>query len=121
MFDGYSGDGCFGAALMRQPELVAQMCKAIFDGMGVPATVKCRLGIDDWNADYNRLAAYIHHVHVHGGCSHFIIHARAAILTRKLSPDQNRNIPPLMYDYVHRLINDFPGLCMMYFLTTSMR
>ena len=47
-----------------------------------------------------------------GGVNHVIVHARKAILGKKFSPEDNRRIPPLNYDYVYRLVKDFPGLCM---------
>ena len=43
------------------------------------------------------------------GCRTFIVHARNAVL-KGLSPKENREIPPLKYDYVHRLKRDFPQL-----------
>jgi hypothetical protein len=78
-------------------------------------------GIDDWNNNYDMLADYVNTIHsavdkhVTLGSSpnsrmHFVVHSRHAVLTRKLSPDQNRKIPPLMYDYAYRLVKDFPGL-----------
>jgi tRNA-dihydrouridine synthase A len=39
----------------------------------------------------------------------FVVHARKAILAG-LSPKQNRSIPPLNYDYVYRLKQEFPDL-----------
>jgi hypothetical protein len=42
-----AGHGCFGAALMRTPQVVGEMCTAIYDGMGIVPSVKCRLGIGE--------------------------------------------------------------------------
>ena len=39
--------GRFGACLMREPELVAECMAAIGAAVSVPATVKCRIGVDD--------------------------------------------------------------------------
>jgi tRNA-dihydrouridine synthase A len=45
----------------------------------------------------------------HGGAEVFIVHARKAWL-QGLSPKQNREIPPLNYDWVYQLKRDFPAL-----------
>ncbi len=99
--------GCFGAALMQKPRLVADMAHAMSSVTNVPTTVKCRLGINN-EESYESLANFINIVYQHGGVNHFIVHARNAILDKKFSPDQNRCIPPLKYDYVYRLCRDFP-------------
>lgn len=102
-----SGHG-FGASLMLERELVASMCKAVAHASGgVPITVKCRLGVDDMDS-YEFLREFIHTVGQDGLVSHFIVHARKAILNQKFSPKQNRNIPPLNYERVYQLVNDFP-------------
>ncbi|CAM9644416.1 unnamed protein product, partial [Choristocarpus tenellus] len=105
-----AGKGCFGAALMREPGLVSDLCNAMQEGSGgeVPVTVKCRIGVDN-DDSYEQLAAFIDEVHRKAGTEHFIIHARKAIL-KGLSPDQNRKIPPLKYNYVYRLVEDFPSI-----------
>ncbi len=73
----------------------------------VPVTVKTRIGIDDCD-DYGFLATFVETV-AGGGCEHFIVHARKAVLAG-LSPKQNRSIPPLRYEFVYRLKRDFPDL-----------
>ena len=103
-----AGKGCFGAALMREPALVAEACSRIAEHATVPVTVKCRLGVDD-DDSYESLHAFVKTVSEQGGVRHFIVHARNAILGG-LSPAQNRSIPPLRYHFVHRLMRDFPGL-----------
>ena len=99
--------GNFGACLMAQPELVADSVSAMMAKVSIPITVKCRIGIDDME-DYQSLEHFIHIV-AQGGCDTFIVHARKAWL-KGLSPKQNREIPPLNYDYVYRLKSENPEL-----------
>ena len=99
--------GSFGAALMRKPELVARRVRAMADAVGVPVTVKCRLGVDDYDSD-NLLAAFVGSV-AEAGCERFYVHARKAILAG-LSPAQNRDVPPLQPQRVYKLKSDFPDL-----------
>ncbi|QID19403.1 tRNA dihydrouridine(20/20a) synthase DusA [Nitrogeniibacter mangrovi] len=100
--------GAFGACLMAEPVLVADCLKAMQDVVDVPVTVKHRIGIDRVE-DYAFLADFVDQVHRRSGCTVFIVHARNAIL-KGLSPKENREIPPLRYDYVHRLKQAFPDL-----------
>jgi tRNA-dihydrouridine synthase A len=104
-----SGAGCFGAILMSKPNLVAQCTSSIAQKTGIQASVKCRIGIDDSDS-YEYLSNFIDIVSREGEVSHFIIHARKAILGAKFTPEQNRKIPPLKYDYVYKLVKDFPHL-----------
>jgi tRNA-dihydrouridine synthase A len=99
--------GCFGAALMLEPERVAECVAAMQAAVRVPVTVKTRLGVDDHDS-YEFLHAFVSRV-ASTGCSVFILHARKAWLSG-LSPKENREIPPLDYPRVHRLKRDFPGL-----------
>ncbi|GMR00942.1 MAG: tRNA dihydrouridine(20/20a) synthase DusA [Gammaproteobacteria bacterium] len=99
--------GNFGACLMAQPELVADSVFAMKSKVAIPVTVKCRIGIDDMES-YQSLEHFINVV-AEGGCDTFIVHARKAWL-KGLSPKQNREIPPLKYDYVYRLKSEKPGL-----------
>lgn len=107
--DRVAGEGCFGAALMRRPDLVAELALAIGGATSVPATVKCRIGVDD-DESYELLANYVRIISERGFVRHFVIHARKAVLGGKFSPADNRKIPPLKYDYVYRLVRDFPQL-----------
>lgn len=100
-------NGRFGACLMAEPEVVAQCVKAMQDKVSIPVTVKCRIGIDDMD-DYKDLTQFIKTVS-DGGCDTFIVHARKAWL-QGLSPKENREIPPLMYDRVYHLKEEFPDL-----------
>ncbi len=99
--------GHFGACLMATPQLVADCVAAMRAAVRIPVTVKCRIGIDDQDEDAD-LQKFIEVVSA-SGCTHFIIHARKAWL-QGLSPKENREIPPLNYDRVHRLKATQPGL-----------
>jgi tRNA-dihydrouridine synthase A len=100
-------NGSFGACLMLKPSLVADCVRSMKDAVAVPVTVKCRIGIDDRD-DYGFFAEFADAM-VGAGVDALIVHARAAILGG-LSPKENREIPPLKYDYVHRLRRDHPHL-----------
>lgn len=99
--------GRFGACLMAEPGIVAASVAAMREAVGIPVTVKCRLGIDDHD-DYGFLRDFVDRV-VAAGCRTVIVHARKAIL-QGLSPKENRDIPPLHYDRVYRLKQDLPEL-----------
>lgn len=99
--------GNFGASLMLEPDLTARLVAAMREAVAVPVTVKCRIGVDDQDAekDFN---TFIDKVAV-AGCEHFIVHARKAWL-KGLSPKDNRDVPPLDYDRVYRLKKRRPDL-----------
>ncbi|MBK1682067.1 tRNA dihydrouridine(20/20a) synthase DusA [Rhodoferax fermentans] len=99
--------GAFGACLMAEPQLVAYCVKAMVDVVDVPVTVKHRIGIDQVES-YDFVCDFIGAVS-QAGCSTFIVHARNAWL-KGLSPKDNRDIPPLRYDWAYRLKRDFPQL-----------
>ena len=99
--------GAFGACLMAEPELVADCLKAMQDATPLPVTVKHRIGIGRIE-DYEFMRRFVDPV-ARAGCNVFIVHARNAIL-HGLSPKQNREIPPLRYDFVRRLKHDHPEL-----------
>jgi len=99
--------GSFGACLMAEPNLVAECVAAMQSRVAIPVTVKCRTGIDDME-DYSSLDQFVSRI-AETGCKTFIIHARNAWL-QGLSPKQNREIPPLKYDYVYRLKREHPQL-----------
>ncbi len=100
--------GAFGACLMREPALVADCVKAMVDAVAVPVTVKHRIGVDKVE-NYDFVRDFVGQV-ADAGCRVFIVHARNAWL-KGLSPKQNREVPPLRYDIVARLKQDFPTLC----------
>ena len=99
--------GAFGACLMAEPALVAGCVSAIKEKTSLPVTVKHRIGIDKVE-DYAFVRDFVGTV-AQAGCRTFIVHARNAVL-KGLSPKENREIPPLKYDYVYRLKRDFPHL-----------
>jgi len=99
--------GAFGACLMAEPALVARCVRAIQEAVPLPVTVKHRIGIDALE-DYAFVRDFVGAVS-QAGCRTFIVHARNAVL-KGLSPKENREIPPLKYDYVYRLKRDFPRL-----------
>ena len=99
--------GRFGACLMAEPGLVADCMRAMSGATALPVTVKTRTGIDELDG-YEHLRRFVSTVS-ESGCRTFIIHARKAWL-QGLSPRQNRSLPPLQYDRVYRLKQDFPHL-----------
>src|ERR1700730_5366088 len=99
--------GAFGACLMNEPQLVADCVKAMRDAVSVPVTVKHRIGVDAVE-EYGFVRDFVGTI-ADAGCNVFVVHARNAIL-KGLSPKQNREIPPLRYDYAYQLKRDFPDL-----------
>ncbi|TAK87267.1 MAG: tRNA dihydrouridine(20/20a) synthase DusA [Betaproteobacteria bacterium] len=99
--------GAFGACLMAEPSLVAECVRAMREASGLEVTVKHRIGIDSIEA-YDFVRDFVAVVS-RAGCRTFIVHARNAIL-KGLSPKENREVPPLKYDYVYRLKQDFPQI-----------
>jgi tRNA-dihydrouridine synthase A len=99
--------GRFGACLMAEPELVADLIAAMGASAKVPVTVKCRIGIDDQDVEKS-LDRFIDAV-AQGGCRIFILHARKAWL-EGLSPKENRDVPPIDYDRVYRMKARRPDL-----------
>lgn len=99
--------GTFGAILMTQPDLVAQCVAAMIEASSVEVTVKCRIGVDDQDPEVV-LPDFLTRVS-DAGVQRFTIHARKAWL-QGLSPKENRDIPPLDYDLVHRMKAQFPHL-----------
>ena len=102
--------GRFGACLMAEPALVRDCIAAMRAAVDVPVTVKSRIGIDD-REDYGFLRDFVGTV-AETGCNVFIVHARTAILAG-LSPKENREVPPLRYEHVYRLKQEFPALSIM--------
>jgi tRNA-dihydrouridine synthase A len=98
--------GSFGACLMKTPEIVAESVAKICES-GMRVSVKHRIGVDEME-DYDNLHNFVNIVK-NAGCNNFIIHARKAWL-KGLSPKENRTIPPLNYDFVYQIKQDFPEL-----------
>ncbi len=99
--------GRFGACLMREPELVADCMAAIREAVSVPATVKCRIGVDDQEPEVALFALV--DACAGAGVEVFVVHARKAWL-QGLSPKENRDVPPLDYGLVRRLKRERPQL-----------
>jgi tRNA-dihydrouridine synthase A len=99
--------GRFGACLMREPQLVADCMAAIKGAVSVPATVKCRIGVDDQDPQVALFETVDACAAV--GINVFIVHARKAWL-QGLSPKENRDVPPLDYALVRRLKRERPHL-----------
>jgi len=100
-------NGCFGAAMMATPKLVANCVSSMQDAVSIPVTVKHRIGLSG-NASFSALQNFVDAV-ASVGCRTFIVHARVAVLTG-LSPKKNREIPQLRYDWVYRLKQVYPDL-----------
>jgi tRNA-dihydrouridine synthase A len=99
--------GSYGACLMAEPALVADCVAAMRDAVALPVTVKHRIGLDGVQ-DYGFVRDFVGTVAA-AGCEVFIVHARNAVL-KGLSPKENREVPPLNYDFAHQLKRDFPAL-----------
>jgi tRNA-dihydrouridine synthase A len=100
-------DGRFGACLMREPALVGACVAAMKGAVGIPVTVKCRIGVDDQDpeAALDALTLAVREA----GVDALVVHARKAWL-QGLSPKENRDIPPLDYSRIHRLKRAHPDL-----------
>ena len=124
-----SGKKCFGAALMRDATHVTKLVRAMHDGVHgeLPITLKCRIGLYDndinntpfireaYDAksneeEYQKLRNFVETIANDGIVTNFQIHARIAVLGGSFSPADNRRVPPLKYEYVHRLAREFPEL-----------
>ncbi|MDO9622071.1 MAG: tRNA dihydrouridine(20/20a) synthase DusA [Moraxellaceae bacterium] len=99
--------GRIGACLMAEPALVGEALAAMQAAVDIPVTVKHRIGIDGLE-HYDDMLNFVDTV-AGFGCSHFIVHARIAILAG-LSPKENRDVPPLRYSDVYRLKAERPQL-----------
>lgn len=100
-------NGNFGACLMKDKNLVADCFKAMQDAVSIPVSIKCRIGVDEFDS-WEFFRDFIGTI-ADAGCRVFIIHARKAWL-KGLSPKENREVPPLNYDTVHRLKAEMPQL-----------
>jgi len=99
--------GRFGACLMQEPQLVAECMAAIAAAVKIPATVKCRIGVDDQDPEQSLFA--LADACAAAGVGVFVVHARKALL-KGLSPKENRDVPPLDYPLVYRLKRERPRL-----------
>lgn len=99
--------GKIGAVLMAEPALVADCMAAMQDACSIPVTIKHRIGVDDME-DYADMRRFVIAI-AEAGCGTFIIHARKAWL-KGLSPKENREVPPLKYELIFQLKEEFPEL-----------
>ena len=97
--------GMFGAILMKHKELVAEIVNRVYEETGVIITLKTRIGADDCDS-YEFFREFIDYIYKNTKCRKFYVHARKCWL-KGLSPTQNRNVPPLRYDYVYRIKEEF--------------
>lgn len=100
--------GAFGACLMNEAGLVVDCLNAMQDTVQIPVTVKHRIGIDR-QTEYQTVQDFVGTLREQTACKTYIIHARNAWLDG-LSPKENRDIPPLKYEYVYQIKQDFPDL-----------
>jgi tRNA-dihydrouridine synthase A len=100
--------GRFGACMMAEPHLVVACLNAMQKAVNIPVTIKCRIGIDREDS-YHFFRGFVEHLRAHTACRVFIVHARSAWL-QGLSPKENREIPPLHYDYAYHIKREFPDL-----------
>src|SRR5690606_4166361 len=100
-------EGRFGACMMKEPDHVAAAVRVMRQATRLPVTVKHRIGVDD-SEDYAFMRHFVETVAA-AGCEVFIVHARKAWL-KGLSPKENREVPPLQYEQVYRLKQEFPQL-----------
>ena len=103
-----AGKGCFGAALMMEPRLVAECLRAMAENApkGTPVSVKCRIGVDDADS-YDHMCEYVETIASETPVRRFYVHARKALLDG-LSPAENRTVPPLKHEWAYALARDFP-------------
>jgi tRNA-dihydrouridine synthase A len=99
--------GRFGACLMREPERVADCMAETIAAVRIPATVKCRIGVDDQDPEESLFGLV--DLCAKAGVNTFVVHARKAWLAG-LSPKENRDVPPLDYPLVRRLKAERPRL-----------
>ena len=99
--------GGFGACLMLEPHRVVACVKAMVAATYQPITVKCRLGVDN-TFRYEHFASFVENV-AEAGAAMVIVHARQALLNG-ISPKDNRQIPPLCYEWVYRFKREHPTL-----------
>jgi tRNA-dihydrouridine synthase A len=92
---------------MAEPELVARLVGAMREAVHIPVTVKSRVAIDELE-EWPTLEGFVRKISA-AGCTRFIVHARKAWL-QGLSPKENRDVPPLRYELVHRLKAELPHL-----------
>jgi len=99
--------GSFGACLMKEKFTVLDCLKAMLDSCDKEVTMKCRIGINN-QTSYDFFRDFVE-VTIQSGVRVVYVHARNAILDG-LSPKDNRTIPPLNYNFVSQIKEDFPNI-----------
>ncbi len=102
-----SSQEVFGAFLMYEPTKVKDCLSAMAATSDIPVTAKIRLGVDDQDIE-KTLDKFIEII-LKSGINTIYVHARKGMLNG-LNPKENRNIPPLNYERVYRLKEDFPDI-----------
>lgn len=100
--------GCFGAVLMKDKDLVSRIINQVYQDTGVILSLKIRTGVDEFDS-YEFFRDFVTHIVTETPATVFYVHARKCWL-KGLSPKQNRNVPPLNYDYVHRIKEEMPNI-----------
>ncbi|NIH41320.1 MAG: tRNA dihydrouridine(20/20a) synthase DusA [Buchnera aphidicola (Periphyllus aceris)] len=98
-----------GVSLMKDTKIIKKALIHINNSCPIPISIKTRIGFNNYNT-YNFLKNFIYETSYNKLCKIFIIHARNAIINKNFTTKNNRNIPPLKYDYVYQLKKDFPHL-----------
>lgn len=99
--------GCHGLALMRTPDVVHRVLRRGVEACDLPITVKIRLGVDELDS-WDYLHEFVQGIH-DVGVRRVVVHARKGLLGG-VSTKDNRKIPPLKYDWVDRLVDEFPAI-----------
>ncbi len=99
--------GLFGACLMKEPERVAECLNAMRNAVSIPVSVKHRIGVDELDS-YENMLHFVKTLEA-SGTTNFIVHARKAWLNG-LSPAENRTVPLIRWEDVHRLKKELPHL-----------
>jgi len=98
--------GSFGACLMKDKILVRNCLEALQNDK-IEATLKCRLGLGK-ELNYDFFEEFIDEISK-TEIKYIYVHARNAILSG-ISPQGNRTIPPLSYDFVKKIKNKYPNI-----------
>ncbi len=99
--------GKMGACLMKEASLVKECVSSMIKESSIDVSLKCRIGVDEFES-YDFFKEFISTV-AESGCKIIFVHARKAFL-KGLDPKKNRTIPPLKYEFVHQIKQDYPDL-----------
>jgi tRNA-dihydrouridine synthase A len=101
-----SGQREFGACLMKKAELSRNILQAMRDSCEIPVSVKCRIGVDEWD-DLEFASEFIETLEP--VCQRFYLHARKCVLNGLMNARANRSVPPLNFPRVYELCRRFPN------------